>query len=123
MTAPHRLWLAQVDAAESIRDEHDVEKALGYLVGEKLLNFVRSAETNAAFARELPAFVARVREHFGPHKLRAYLDGVRRVGATGHVMTDEAFAFAREAGMFEEAVVESAEDVLRMERVREMLLG
>lgn len=39
-----------------------------------------------------------------------------------HVLDDAAYAVARNAGMFEEDVVRAAEDVIRMERIREMLL-
>ena len=38
-------------------------------------------------------------------------------------MDDETHAFARAAGMFNEDVVRAAEDVLRMGRIRELLLG
>lgn len=118
----HKIWIDQCAAAQGIRERHGLHKALGYLVGEKLLNFVREAEKDPALAEELPAFVARVREDFGPHELRGYLDDVRRVGAQGHVLDDETYAFARDAGMFEENVVRGAEDVIRVGRIREMLL-
>jgi hypothetical protein len=105
----------------SIQEEYGVQKALGYLVGEKLLHHVEAAETRPAFARTLPDFVAAIREMFEPHVLREYLDSVKRVGAQGHVMDDETFERAR--GMFHEDVVSAAEDVVRMGRIREMLVG
>ena len=123
MTAFHEIWIEQCEAALAIRERFGLPKALGYLVGEKLLNFVRAAEEDKAFAAELPSFVARVRELFAPHELREYLDSVRRIGAMGHVMDDETHALARAAGMFSENVVRAAEDVQRMGRIRELLLG
>ena len=119
----HECWIEQCEAADSIRERFGLQKALGYLVGEKLLAFVHVAEHDAEFASELPAFVARVRELCTSHELREYLDSVRRVGAVGHVMDDETHEFVRAAGMFNEDVVRAAEDVLRMGRIREMLLG
>lgn len=119
---PHRAWILQCEAAEGIRERFGAQKALGYLIGEKLMAHLHAAEQDPKFAAELPSFVAHVRELFQPHDLRAYLDSVRRVGAAGHALDDHAFAQAREAGMFEENIVESAADILRMGRVRELLL-
>ncbi len=119
----HKIWIDQCDAIPDIHERFGSEHALGYLVGEKLLKFIRAADEDADFAAELPAFVARVRELFEPHELRGYLDSVRHIGAVGHTMTDDQHAFAREAGMFgDEDVVRAAEDILHMERIREMLL-
>jgi hypothetical protein len=120
VTDPHPVWIDQCEAARAIRLERGVRKALGYLVGEKLLAHVRVAETDALFAQTLPAFVEEVREIFEPHELHGYLDTVQRVDAHGHVLDDEAFEAAR--GMFQEDVVDAAEDVVRMGRIRELLL-
>ncbi|MCP3917195.1 MAG: hypothetical protein GY711_16725 [bacterium] len=119
----HRIRIEQCDAARGIRKRFGTEKALGYLIGEKLLNFARVSESDLDFAAELPAFVARVREDFEPHELRTYLDEARRVGAAAHTLNETQYESAREAGMFgEEDVVRGAEDVLRMGRIRELLL-
>jgi len=37
------IWIEQCDAARGIRDDWGTRKALGYLVGEKLLNYIRAA--------------------------------------------------------------------------------
>ena len=66
---------------------------------------MQAADEDAAFATELPSFVAEVRSLFEPHVLREYLDSVRRVGAHGHVLDDEQFEEARE--MFDESVVDA----------------
>lgn len=123
MTAFHAIWIEPCEAALVIRERFGLPKALGYLVGEKLLAHLRAAEQDADFAAALPPFAARVRELFAPHELRAYLDGVRRIGAPGHILDDETHAFVRAVGMFDEDVVRAAEDVLRMGRIRELLLG
>jgi len=111
LTAFNEIWIEQCEAALAIRARFGLPKALGYLVGEKLLNFVRAAEEDQAFATELPAFVAHVRELFAPQELAESLDSGRRTGAMGHVMDDETHAFARAAGMFSESVVRAAEPV------------
>jgi len=119
----HKIWIEQCDAALGIRDRFGIDKALGYLIGEKLLTFLRTSETEPDFASEVPAFVARIREDFEPHELRTYLGNVQRVGACGHTMAGEEFQFARRAGMFgEDDVVRGAEDVLRMGRITELIL-
>ena len=66
----HKIWMPQCDAALGIRERFGIEKALGYLIGEKLLNFVRTSETEPDFAAEVPAFIARIREDCEPHELR-----------------------------------------------------
>jgi hypothetical protein len=98
-----------------------IQKALGYLVDEKLLHHVEAPETRPAFAETLPQFVAAVRELFQPHVLREYLDSLKRVGAQGHALDDETFELAR--GMFQEDAVSAAVNVVRMGRIREMLIG
>jgi hypothetical protein len=37
---------------------------LGYLIGEKLLSFLRAADEDLAFAGELPRFVAEIMQIF-----------------------------------------------------------
>jgi hypothetical protein len=58
------VWLAQCHAARDIRERFGVQAAFDYIVAEKLLNYVDAAATRAEFARELPRFVAEVREIF-----------------------------------------------------------
>jgi len=123
MPAFHKFWIKQCEAAREVKEQFGSRTALGYLVGEKLLNFVSASDTEPDFAAELPSFILEITDIFGPEELRDYLDTVSRVGVLGHIMDDEAFESAREAKMFEESVVQSAEDVIRMGRIREMLLG
>lgn len=118
----HESWREQCRAAVEINEQHGTDKALGYLVGEKLLNFVREADRDRAFAGELPRFVAEVRSLFGPHELRGYLDSARLVGALGHAATPAQVEVLRSAGALNEDVVVAAEDVLLFGRIREMLL-
>ena len=40
----HKIWIDQCEATEGIRERFGLENALGYLIGEKLFNFVQASE-------------------------------------------------------------------------------
>src|SRR5271166_6899105 len=75
------IWKEQCEAARSVRDQHSVVSALDYLIGEKLLNFAEAAVTRPEFARELPRFVAEVRNIFSAGEIGHYLDHLERMAA------------------------------------------
>ena len=58
----HKIWIDQCEAAGEIREGFGLRKALGYLIGEKLLTFLHAADQDPAFAGEVPSFVAEIRE-------------------------------------------------------------
>jgi hypothetical protein len=119
----HLIWREQCNAARGLKDRCGTEKALGYLIGEKLMNFVRAADdAEPNFAGELPRFVAEVREIFSRKELRSYLDTVSRIGSLGHICSDDEQEFFRAHGAIDENPVRGADDVLVMHRIREMLL-
>jgi len=118
----HKIWIEQCRAAEEIKEDLGAEKALGYLVGKKLVNFLRATNTYPKFAAEVPEFVAEVKRIFEPHELRGYLTGLRRIGALGHAATDEQFAALDQSGDLDEDPVRGAEDVLLVDRIKELLL-
>jgi hypothetical protein len=118
------IWIQQCDAAEGIKEELGKEKALGYLVGEKLLNFMKVADRRAEWAKELPKFIARIREIFEEWEVREYFDNVKRVGALGHICEDdEQYNYLQRVGMIKEDVVKAAENVVLVERAKDMLLA
>jgi hypothetical protein len=117
----HKIWTEQCEGAREITERFGVEKALGYLIGEKLVNFVRASDHRPEFAAELPHFVAEIKRIFAPHEIHAYLEYIRRVGPFGHIGTDEEVACMWEAGMLDEDPVRGAEDVLIVARIKEML--
>lgn len=119
----HKIWIEHCEAARGIAKEFGTEKAMGYLIGEKLLNFVRAANERPEFAKDLPSFVAEIRRIFELQEIRLYMDTARRVGVHGHVCSDEQYEVLRAAGALDGDVVRGAEDVIIMGRVREMLLG
>ncbi|MGH9459922.1 MAG: hypothetical protein ACRD1X_01800 [Vicinamibacteria bacterium] len=118
----HTIWRDQCEAARDINEAFGLEKALGYLIGEKLLNFVEAADEDPDFAGELPAFLQEIRTIFEPSEIRAYLDGVRRVGPLGHILNDDDYEEFRDAGAVDENPVEWAREILLVERVKTMLL-
>lgn len=88
-----------------------------------MVAFVRESDRNPDFAAELPKFIAEVRRIFEPQELSAYLESVQRVGIAGHIGADEKVEFMRNAGMMEEDPAGDAENILIVERIKEMLLG
>ena len=60
----HEIWIEQCKAAEKIKLRYGPRAAFDYVVVEKLLNFADAATRDPEFARELPRFVARVRDLF-----------------------------------------------------------
>ena len=118
------IWIQQCDAAEAIKEDLGKDKALGYLIGEKLLNFIKEADRRPEWAEELLKFIARIREIFEEWEIREYFDNVKRVGALGHICDDdEDYNFLQRAGVMEEDVVKAAENVVLVERAKDMLLG
>jgi hypothetical protein len=65
-------------AAKRIRASFGLQKALDYLVGEKLLFFLRLAREDTVAARQLPKLAAEIRQIFTPSELHQYLDQLQR---------------------------------------------
>jgi len=116
-------WREQCDAARSIKERFGSEKALGYLLGEKFLDFLRASDHQPALRDELPGFVAEVHDVFATWELREYLCGVRRLGAAAHVLTEAEHEVMRTAGALVEDVVDAAEDAILLERAKRLLLA
>jgi ubiquinone biosynthesis protein UbiJ len=74
----HMIWRDQVGAVSAIRQQHGEEAAFDYIVAEKLMNFAEAAEERPAFARELPRFVAAIREAFPLDMMQSGLQRVAR---------------------------------------------
>jgi hypothetical protein len=67
------IWREQCDATVTIRARYGEQAALDYLIGEKLLHFTGAARKHPDFARQLPSFVARVRQMFARDVMLRYL--------------------------------------------------
>ena len=120
----------QCDAARQIEDEFGTQNALDYLIGEKFLNFLEAAETDAEFRAEIPAFVAEIKTIFETWQLTEYLE-VARQSEPFDPSLYEALDEEEEADIDRELGEEvrqnelrrSASDLLLVERAREWLLG
>ena len=74
----HKIWIEQCEAARSIEDNFGTDKALGYLIAEKFLNFLEAAEHSPEFRAEIPAFVAEIKTVFERWQLAECLDNARQ---------------------------------------------
>jgi hypothetical protein len=118
-----KIWIEQCESARGIRGEWGTRKALGYLVGEKLLNYIRAADSDPSWEANVPKFAAEIRQIFTDEELKAYFGTATRIGVSGHVCTDEQYETMRDAGAFHENVVTGAADAILFERARALLLG
>lgn len=102
------IWIDQCEAARDIRDAWGTRKAMGYLIGETFLNYIRASDTDPSFAAKVPLFAAEIKRVFTTEEVRTYFATTARVGAAGHVATDEQYQTMRDAGMFDESPVRGA---------------
>ena len=116
----HHIWIEQCDAAEQIKLRYGVTAAFVYLVPEKLLNFASAARRYPEFARELPAFVARVRRMFAPEELRIQLARIEREQRANDIEIEEGDGL-EEAGLFRETPEAAAERDLQFAAIRDFL--
>ena len=117
------IWIEQCEAAREIREAWGAKKALGYLIGEKLLNHIRAADSTPEWAEKLPLFVAEIKRIFAADELRRYFATTTRVGAAGHVASNQEYETMRDAGMFDNDVIGGAADAILFERARVLVLG
>ena len=73
------IWKEQCETARWVAQRHGVVPALGYLIGEKLMDYAEMAVTRPEFARELPSFVAEIRSIFSADEIRACLEHLDRM--------------------------------------------
>jgi hypothetical protein len=106
-----------------IRDSWGSKKALGYLIGEKLLNYIRASDSDPSWAAKLPLFTAEIERIFMSEELRTYFATTTRVGPAAHVGSEEQYQMMRDAGAFGDGAVSGAADALLFERARVLLLS
>lgn len=121
-TDPTAIIQSQAAAASDILENFGPEKAMGYLIGEKFLNFLEVAETDQQWRQAIPAFVAEINALFEPFQLAEFLNTPRRLGALGHTADDEGHRLLREALDESEKAREDARNLTLLEWARELLL-
>jgi hypothetical protein len=99
------------------------------LIGEKFLNFLQAAETNAEFRAEIPAFVGGIKTIFETWQLAEYLEVARQSEpfdpSLYEPLDEEAAADIdpEEAeDLRQDDIRRSAEDLLLVEQARAWLL-
>jgi hypothetical protein len=117
----HKIWIQQCKAAEQIEADYGTEKAMGYLIGEKLLTFLEVAETKPEWRAEIPQFVAKIKEIFADWQIGEYFETARRLGALGHTADDEAHDLIRSQLEESEKLREDARNLLLFEWARQLL--
>jgi hypothetical protein len=121
---PWKIWLEQCEAARRIENDFGTPQALDYLIGEKFLNFLEAAETQAEFRAEVPAFVAQIRTLFEPWQLAEYLERARQTEPFDPSVYEDEDYDAEDVEMERQAELRrSASDLLLVERAREWLLA
>jgi hypothetical protein len=130
---PHKIWIEQCEAAEGIEDQFGTQKALKYLVGEKFLNFLEAAETDADFQSEIPAFVGKIKTIFERWQLAQYLETAKETEPfdpklfepqSSPLLGEEEIEFDAEEveDMRKDDIRQCTRDLLLVERAREWLL-
>jgi hypothetical protein len=123
------VWIEQCEAAKQIEAEFGTQNALEYLIGEKFLNFLQAAETDAEFRAEIPAFVGGIRSVFETWHLAEYLEVVRHSEpfdpSLGEPLDEEEEDIDREEAedLRQDELRRSAEDLLLVEQAKSWLLG
>jgi hypothetical protein len=127
---PSEIWIEQCEAARQIEAEFGIQNALDYLIGEKFLNFLQAAETDANFRAEIPAFVGGIKTIFDSWQLAEYLERARQsepFDPSLYEPMDEEEAEDIDPEIAEELRQDdlrcSARDLLLVEQARSWLLG
>lgn len=117
-----KIWVQQCEAAERVEAEYGTEKAMGYLIGEKLLNFLGVAETKPEWRAEVPHFVAKIKKIFEPWQIAEFFETPRRLGALGHIADEDGHEMLRSQMEESAKVREDASNLMMFEWARNLLL-
>jgi hypothetical protein len=119
----HKIWIDQCEATEGIRDQYGLQRALDYLICEKLFSFVAAAEQRAEFAEELPHFVAEIRRIFTAQEICSYLDDLERFTflSPSEPEGDSAMGEDEFDDVIPDNPILGAQELLRFARIKELL--
>jgi hypothetical protein len=119
---PDEIITDWCEATRGVEDDWGREKAMGYLIGEKFLNFLERAETDREWRQAIPNFVAGIKAMFEPWQLAEFLDTPRRLGPLGHTIDEEGYRMLRGEWEEEERIREDARNMMLLEWAKELLL-
>ena len=109
-------------ATGNILEDFGSDKAMGYLIGEKFLNFLERAETDREWRQAIPHFVAEIKVLFEPWQLAEFLDTPRRLGPLGHTVDEDGHRMLRGEWEEEERIRDDARNLMLLEWAKELLL-
>lgn len=119
---PEEVIADWCEATRGVEDDWGREKAMGYLIGEKFLNFLERAETDREWRQAIPTFVAGIKALFEPWKLAEFLDTPRPLGPLGHTVGEEGYRLLRAEWEEEERIRDDARNLILLEWAKELLL-
>jgi hypothetical protein len=119
---PDEIIADWCETACGVEERFGPEKAMGYLIGEKFLNFLEAAETDRAWREAIPALVAEIKSIFEAWQLADYLNTPHRLGALGHASTEEGHRMLRDVLDESEKAREDARNLILLEWAKELLL-
>jgi hypothetical protein len=95
---------------------------MGYLIGEKFLNFLEVAETDDEWRQAIPSFIVEIKSLFETWQLAEFLNTPRRLGVLGHTADDEGHRLLREGLDESQKAREDARNLMLLEWAKELLL-
>jgi hypothetical protein len=119
---PEEVIADWCEATRGVEDDWGREKAMGYLIGEKFLNFLERAETDREWRQAIPNFVAGIKALFEQWQLAEFLDTPRRLGPLGHTVDEEGYRMLRGEWEEEERIRDDARNLMLLEWAKELLL-
>ena len=119
----HKMWIEQCEAVRGIENEFGTVPAIKYLVGEKFLSYLDTAERDANFRAEIPAFVAEIKKIFERWQIAEYLQKAGWTEPFDPTMYDEEDDPEEIEMERKDNIRRVAREILLIERAREWLLG
>ncbi len=116
----HKVWMGQCEAAREIRLRYGAKAAFDYIVAEKLLMFADAAAGRPEFARELPRFVACVRDLFSPEELGT---GIARIEQERMAREALSAQIDEDDDPFRESPNAAAEHARQFSTIKELLMA
>jgi hypothetical protein len=116
-----------VEASENIEERFGLEKALGYIVGEKLYHFILYADMiiessdKEAYSSLLAEFAELIKTTYSPQEIQAYFAANPRLGPLGHTTTEEEHLLFVRTGVVKHSVETEVGDALVVGKMIELL--
>ena len=117
-----------VEAALNIKEQFGLDKAAGYLIGEKFYNFVsqekRLKETSVKFEEYnalIDIFSSKIKEVFLCEEIRNYFSSNPRFGALGHALDEKQYRLFVEKGATDRSLDTEIEDALILGKMKKYL--